>query len=34
VPALSQWVSVAVLLAMAALGIVIAVRRYAGSPAR
>ena len=34
VPVLSQWISVAALLAMAALGVAVAIRRYAGAPAR
>jgi len=34
VPVLSQWISVALLIAMAAAGVAIAVRRYAGAPVR
>lgn len=34
VPVLSQWVSVAVLIAIAAVGVAVSVRRYAGTPAR
>jgi hypothetical protein len=34
VPVLSQWISVALLIAMTATAIAIAVRRYAGTPAR